>query len=1106
MILHGAETYYSCIDKTADAVCALGNSLNEHIVVFCEDKLTLSVEKAIAERSGGTFNAEVLTFGRYIKQRSCEANSLTKESAAIVVKKILGNLKGDLKALYRLTSSPAFAFETSELIAQLKSAKIKPEDLVSASESCEENIKAKISDIALVFDSYENFLKEKGLVDQNGVLDFMPELVKRDEKLKNSHVFVTGYSSLTGQICEIIKTLDESVSSLEIFAVFGENENLYCNEFYAFAEKLAAGIYKEKDEGLTLEQKMILNGLFDHHQFAKAGLYSDKVSVFEAKSAREEIEFIARRITYFVTKKDCRYSDFCLAAGNLPEYSLQIKKTFDDYGIPYFADEKRVLSSHPLAKLTISLLKSSLRGGDINEIKNVILNPLFIPDKSVADKFIRALTKKTVTFKLFANKNFGFTNDEYLNRRREILADFFSGLKKSDKARNYVLKISEFYEKAAVKENSEETENRLAAINAEEESAFLSSALDNVKEVAEKTGEVLGDDEITLPEFIKLLETGYNACEVGIIPQLLDCVYVAELKDCRYKRFRHLFAAGLNGDVPFVKSDTALLLDSDIADLEKLSVSVEPKISVVNKREKEAAGLAFASFSDSLTLSYSLLSPSGGQAVKSEVVDYIQSIFTEKDKNVTFNARSLLKESEKRADGKEIIQSLGYMRLRPAFFSLVKDADDFKNGAIDSLSAASAFLGALGEYRGGEYLPYAKKLLAKKDEEIILKKNLPAENYFKGGRVSASKIECYFSCPYKCFVKYCLGAADKLTGDVRSLDFGNVLHTVAENFVKRMDEAKTDEEAEILAEEVVKSALSSPEITKFSNRGDFAYALKLTEKEGKKLCKNIYEEFKNSDFRPVGEEVWFSDYGEYKPVPLRTRTGARYKLYGKADRVDKYKNYVRIVDYKTGNVTEKVKDEKFYTGQNLQLYLYMNAFVKNGDEAAGAYYYAVNDSFKKPDDDKTVMAGKTLFTDEIINATDKKVKTDGKSDLINVKTDKRSGKLTGSLCDGVTLEGYMRYAKKLAESAVSDMTDGVIIPSPYKNTCDYCEYGGICGYDEESGFKERKVSDVKPQTIVEAAFGEESAAAQGENSAHSETAAKKEILTAQNEGAKENVG
>ena len=149
------------------------------------------------------------------------------------------------------------------------------------------------------------------------------------------------------------------------------------------------------------------------------------------------------------------------------------------------------------------------------------------------------------------------------------------------------------------------------------------------------------------------------------------------------------------------------------------------------------------------------------------------------------------------------------MRLRPAFFSLVKDADNFKNGAIDSLSAASAFLGALENEGKSDELSYAERLLGKTDGEIVFRKNIPAENYFAKGNVSASKIECYYSCPYKCFVKYGLGAADKLTGEVRSLDFGNVLHDVAEEFVKRMDEM-TDETWEEKAVEIIRKVLSDP--------------------------------------------------------------------------------------------------------------------------------------------------------------------------------------------------------------------------------------------------------------------------------------------------------
>lgn len=1077
MILHGVKTYYAAIDAAADLVAGQSLSPDERTVIFCEDKLTLSMEKAIVERLGGTFNVEVLTFGRYIKKTGTDNNALTKESAAIVVKKILGSMKGELKTLSRLASSPAFAFETSELIAQLKSAKVSPDELLRASENCPENKKAKISDVAAVFGAYENFLKERGLTDQSGILDAAPKLIAADEKLKKSRVIVAGYSSLTRQICDIIKTLEKTAVRLDVFAVRGENENLYGNEVYNFVKKLPSVVITEENQDFSPEQLAVLNGLFDHNQFAKAGLYSDKTHIFEARNISEEIEFIAKRITYLVTFKGYRYSDFCLAAGDLPKYSLRIKKTFDDYKIPYFSDEKHSLFSHPLARLTLSLLKAAARGGDADEIRRIIQNPLFIPDKGVADSFIREMTKKSVTPRYFLDRNFAVSDDMIISAKRDVLADFITRFRRTDKAGEYVKMLGRFYERAFVTENADKTKADLIAINAGEEAEFLSSALEKVIEVAEKTGEVLGDDVISITEFSKLLEAGYKACEVGLIPQLLDCVYVAELKDCRYKQFRCLFAAGLNGDVPYVKSDTALLLDSDISDLEDLSVAIEPKITVVNKREKEAAGLAFVSFKEDLFLSYANLSPDGKQNVKSETIDYFQSIFCGKDGKplAAFNSLSLLAAAESSSGKrKDVLELLGYMRLRPAFFSLVKDADNFKNGAIDSLSAASAFLGALKNGENGEELSYAERLLDKTDGKIVFRKNVPAENYFAKGNVSASKIECYYSCPYKCFVKYGLGAADKLTGDVRSLDFGNVLHNVAENFVRRMEETMTDEEAEQLAEEVIKTALSAPEIAKFSRRGDFAYALRLTEKEGRKLCRNIYNEFKNSDFRPVGEEVWFSDWQPYKSVPLRTKNGL-FKLYGKADRLDKYKNYVRIIDYKTGKVDEKVKDEKFYTGQNLQLYLYMNAFVRNGEEPAGAYYYAVNDSFRRSGEDETPMAGKTLSSDEIIDATDKNARANGKSSVIDYKISKKTGKPGGSTCDDHTLRGYMKYAKKLAEKAVSDITDGVIVASPYEKSCDYCEYGAICGYDEEAGYKERKVSYVNSKTIVEAAYGEDSA-------------------------------
>ena len=132
MAIFTSKTYFDCIDSAASYAASFGVSLTEKIILFCEDKLTLSLENALVEKAGGAFGAEVLSFGRYAGKVNPEKKSLSKEGSAMVVKKILANKHGELKALGALKASPSLANKTAELIAQLKSAKVTPDLLFSA--------------------------------------------------------------------------------------------------------------------------------------------------------------------------------------------------------------------------------------------------------------------------------------------------------------------------------------------------------------------------------------------------------------------------------------------------------------------------------------------------------------------------------------------------------------------------------------------------------------------------------------------------------------------------------------------------------------------------------------------------------------------------------------------------------------------------------------------------------------------------------------------------------------------------------------------------------------------------------------------------------------
>ena len=158
MAVFTSKTYFDCIENAVEKANSFGVSLDKRVILFCEDKFALSLEKALVAKAGGAFGAEVLSFGRYISRIFPNRKTLSKEGSAMAVKKILSEKKAELKVLGAMSSSPSLAVKTAELIAQLKSAKVTPSDLFNCLDGCPLSVASKIFDIALVYKGYEDFL------------------------------------------------------------------------------------------------------------------------------------------------------------------------------------------------------------------------------------------------------------------------------------------------------------------------------------------------------------------------------------------------------------------------------------------------------------------------------------------------------------------------------------------------------------------------------------------------------------------------------------------------------------------------------------------------------------------------------------------------------------------------------------------------------------------------------------------------------------------------------------------------------------------------------------------------------------------------------------
>lgn len=1055
------------MERATDHVARFPINLDDPVIVFCEDKLTLEVERALAKKRGGNFNAEVLSLGRYASKRLNGGKTLSKEGMAMAVKKILTDVAPELTALKKTAGSPSLASETSELIAQLKSAKINPDELLTATENLGGRSAAKIRDIATVFSRYEKFLSESGLTDSNNALSRISEAVKDDETLGNTAVVFIGFSSITRQSAEAIDAISKAAKTTDYFAVKGENEDLFVNEFYSFVKK-----YDRSPtvcpSSVTDEAAKLLDGLFNPTVFSKNGKFTKKVYLYEAKDTADEAEFVARRIRRSVIEKGVRYRDVAIGVTDYDAYSIVLKRKLADYDIPYYSDEKTKLSSTPVASLVDCLFRAFSLGCDLDEVKEVIGNVLFIPDKAVSDEILRLITSDSSTYRSFIN-DFTVADDEYKNGKVKLLAEFLKTAKRSDSAKNYAESIRVFLSGCGAEDNAKTVAEKLRGYKADEKAAIAESQIEKFLGILDETEEILGNTAITADAYRRILLAGETSSEMSVVQQRNDCVYVGDLKNCRFRQYATLYAIGLTSDVPATQNDGAILLDGDIADLEKLSLKIEPKIKVVNDREKEAVGLALASFGNKLVLTRPALARDGKPTAKSGILDFAEKIFSDETAPFTrFTASDLERDKDD-----DYTKADDYLSRRPAFFSLVKKCNDFKEGATDDEEEIASVRAAFSKAGDDEAVNACDRLVGLINRKKLFSQNLPCENYFANGSVSASAIECFYSCPYKCFMRYCIGVADEDTGKIKSMDYGNVLHKVVELFVKRISTVKSEAECKELSDKIIGEILDGDEYKRFGKRPDFAYAFERLTEEAAKLCVKLFREFAASDFKPLYEEAWFGAGGVLPAYPINAKRHPGYRLQGKIDRVDVYEKYGRIIDYKSGKAQDKVSDKNFFTGRHVQLYLYMNALAKAGFIPAGAYYYALDDAFRKIDDKAVSMYGKTLAEENVLRATDKNFYENRTSDIVDarIETTKKDGDKTkgSTVADESVIKAYMRYAEILTEKAVDYVLDGVIVPAPYKGECEYCEYGSACGFGEDSDYEERNIPDrIMPSDIVNA--------------------------------------
>lgn len=1045
------SSYDALIKGVANEIKQRGQCIDDENVVLTEEKNSLITERAIVSQTGGTFNTHVYSMRKFLKDFSSSEVVLSKEGSVMLIGKIISENAG-LLTCFRKTKLKSLAPSVFEMISQLKSAKVTPNELLLATENSTGILKNKLADLSLIYQNYEKALLECGYKDQYNHLSSLPAVIESGV-LKNVDVIFAGFSSFTRQQAEVIKSIIKNAKSVTAFFVTGDNEYLYTSEAFNLFKKLATlsdAKITEVNQQETGVSNHLKNTLFSPDKFTP--FETNDIILRECADKESEIRQIAQTIKLGVINGE-KYSDNQVATTGADV--KVIKRIFSEYEIPCFIDEKYALASHPLAKLVLSYLSVFARRFEKTLMLDFVKNPILCLDMSFTDEYENYVLAYGIDRGEFL-KPFKFINEKQqkFEEFRDNVANLFKPLKKRASAQSYVLAIKNLFEKINAEENTRLFGEKLSEIDALNQSDYGKQVYSKINASLDEIQRVLGSTEIEITEFASILQSGFIANEISIVPQRQDAVFVGGYKEIRLAKTKNLFFTGLDSSVPSAKSDVAMLTDKDIERLENLKIIIEPKIRTVNKRERESLGLALGSFTDKLYLSYSLLGMDGKPQLKSEVFEYVERNFTKKGTKLHFG------------ENKTILLKDNYLTERQSEKLFATQVGEYLEGKSQHILGASSCYDAFSK----ESKSRADDILRLANRTVTTRLETNKDVTLQNKKLSATVLEGYFACPYKNFLDNALNVSERKTGKMKPTEIGNFIHEVFERYVKKIDSIQTPEQGDEAVEKIVSDLLLKEEYKFFTEKGSERNLTQRIKREVINFCRRIYAQYKNSQFKPKGQEVSFGNNSkEYQAIVLDCKDKKRY-IEGKVDRVDEFGDYVRIIDYKTGSAD--FSDEMLFVGRKLQLLLYMNAFIKD-KKPAGIYYCMANDAFigdgRKPD-----FKGKTLFDKEVLFATDNTLGEENKKSSIapiNLVKDDINGGLTYSDNGTFTqedFEKYLDYSLKIACSGAENMADGVIIASPYQGVCQYCNYGGMCEFYADAKSVERKARNVSKQTIKQA--------------------------------------
>lgn len=1008
-------------------------------VVIVPAQATALVERLVINHCGirGLFEFRIMSFESLTDEmRSIlggRAEKVLDDSGfAMMTKLIIRNNAEKLKVINVNDSEIHLAM--ADIVSSFKSEQISVDTLKEARGELSNGLANKIDDISLIYEELTRLIDGK-YIDSRDAEYQMLDRYRQTDYFRDVQFLVFGFDLITKirikTICELEKisrgVTVYTISDKDDYVLYKQNMNLYQMEKQA--QEYDIKVEKEQlkhQEGNAVD--FLCNNLYSY-PFRTYKKPQNIITIEKNDTKLNEVRSLASKILYFTCQEGYRMDDIGVMIGNVEDYSNAVQEIFDQFDIPYFQQSKRNLSKSVLYFYITSLF--SLVRNDRWNIRDVFsyLKSGFVSDKHSCDALIRYCKERgyrgTRLMRPFRDE----MNIE-IEQIRESIVNPVMELRKKLKANKKTDTIISFLLENGIPEKMDIKAEIARDMKLEEESRFLSQTWEAVKKVLENASIL---DDISLEDYLDTVETGMKSTNISVIPPTTDEVLIGDVLHTIWGGKKLMFVIGVNeGVFPYTSLATDFINQYEEEELGSCIPDFPRKITYEDQKCFIRKNL---SINDSIFFSYN---DENGEA--SYLIDRIRKLFS--DVSVFEYDRTIY-------------------HKKASKINLCRDLNELKQGKITESEIISTYI-----YEGEDEFADVIHNLSRISRRRSISPETAAQLYGKTMRLSASRLEEYYMCPYKYFVTYGLRAKESKMFKEDQKEIGTYIHNLLEDFTRAVDDEKLDWRK--LTDEDIYRLLNmvADKLIQTHNYGIFldprySFMEKRIREEVIYTIKAIRYQLKDTKARIVSEEAGFG--GDI--LKIDTPLGI-LNVRGRIDRIDEAQTesgdrFVRIVDYKTGEKKFVLND--LYYGVGLQLLVYMmaalNLYKSNriDTKLLGAFYFNVSLPYIDEEKDEEArydeykMPGFTVDNETALRAFDRGEK---KCISMDVSFSDLTKEDSAKCFTNDEIDILMDYTKLLLRKATEGIYEGRVNIEPYTSkkvdACKYCEYASICMIDGDA--------------------------------------------------------